>query len=103
MDVERRIMKRRVFVTGASGYLGSGIAARLVRAGYEVHGLTRSEEKAGSLAAAGIQPVVGDLEHWEEIGGSLKNADIVVHAAWNANDTAALDQRALAAIRDAVQ
>jgi nucleoside-diphosphate-sugar epimerase len=96
-------MKRRVFVTGASGYLGSGIAARLVRANFEVHGLTRSAEKAGALEAAGVHPVVGNLEDVASFDGALRNADIVVHAAWEASDTAALDQAALAAIRASVQ
>ncbi len=96
-------MKRRVFVTGASGYLGSGIAARLARAGHEVHGLTRSPDRAGALEAAGVRPVLGDLSDLESFDGALRNSDAVVHAAWEASDTAALDQQALAAIRAAVQ
>jgi len=101
--VEHPIMKRRVFVTGASGYLGSGIAARLARAGYEVHGLTRSTDRAGALEAAGVRPIVGDLAKLETFDGALRNSDIVVHAAWEAAETAELDQKALAAIRAAVQ
>lgn len=96
-------MKRRVFVTGASGYLGSGIAARLARANFEVHGLTRNEDHAGALEAAGVHPVVGNLADIESYDGVLRNADIVVHAAWDAADTAELDQQALAAIRASVQ
>lgn len=96
-------MKRRVFVTGASGYLGSGIAARLARANFEVHGLTRSVGNAGALEAAGVHPVIGNLEEIESYDGPLRNADIVVHAASDADDTAAVDQQALAAIRASVQ
>jgi nucleoside-diphosphate-sugar epimerase len=101
--MEPEIMKRRVFVTGASGYLGSAIAARLVRAGHEVWGLTRSEEKARSLAAAGIQPVIGDLASAGDFHGPLKNADVAVHVAADSKDAAITDQHALAAIRHAAQ
>jgi nucleoside-diphosphate-sugar epimerase len=94
-------MKRRVFVTGASGYLGSGISARLARGGFEVFGLTRNAERAGALEAAGVHPVVGDLEKPQSFDGPLRNADIVVHAA--SGEDAALDQKALIAIRTAVQ
>ena len=94
-------MKRRVFVIGASGYLGSAIAARMVRDDNEVLGLTRSPEKARSLAAHGVIPVVGDLEKADAWRGQLKNADVAIHVADGPNDAAALDQLALAAIRDA--
>ncbi|HKQ59389.1 MAG TPA: NAD-dependent epimerase/dehydratase family protein, partial [Candidatus Eisenbacteria bacterium] len=50
---------RKVFVTGSTGYVGSAIVARLVRAGLGVHALTRSPEGARRLEAAGARPVVG--------------------------------------------
>jgi nucleoside-diphosphate-sugar epimerase len=96
-------MKRRVFVTGAGGYLGSAIAARLARAGNEVWGLTRTEEKGKALAAAGVQPVIGDFEHPEAFHGPLKNADVAVHVAADSKESAVTDQRALDAIRHAAQ
>src|SRR5262245_23730388 len=96
-------MKGRVFVTGATGYLGGAIAVRLARAGYQVSGLTRSAEKVGALAAAGVHPVVGDLERAGEFHGALRNSDFVVHAALDAESPAATDERALAEIRHAVQ
>lgn len=96
-------MKRRVFVTGASGYLGSGIAPRLVRAGFEVTGLIHGESRGATLRSAGVRTVAGDFEHREGWDGALRNADVVVHAAWNRGDTAAQDQEALAAIRAAIQ
>ena len=95
-------MKRRVFITGASGYLGSAIAARLARGEYEVMGLTRSPEKAKALAAHGVIPVIGDLEKPEDWRGQMKNADVAIHAASDPKDVATRDQQALAAIRDAV-
>lgn len=94
-------MKRRVFVTGASGYLGSAIATRLVRAGHEVYGLTRSAEKGKALEAAGIRPVVGALDQREAFRGPLKNADVAIHVAMDPRDAAKFDQLALDAIREA--
>ncbi|HTK31160.1 MAG TPA: NAD-dependent epimerase/dehydratase family protein [Candidatus Saccharimonadaceae bacterium] len=95
-------MSQRIFVTGASGYLGGAIAARLARAGHQVFGLTRSAEHARGLEAAGVKPVIGDLEERATFIGALQNCDAVVHAAI-ADDAnvALLDQHALEAIREA--
>jgi nucleoside-diphosphate-sugar epimerase len=102
-EEESPIMTRRVFVTGAGGYLGSGIAARLARGGFAVTGLVRDAARASALATAGVRPVVGDFDRPASWDGALRNADAVVHAAWSLEDTATHDQKALAAIRDAIQ
>lgn len=95
-------MSNRIFITGATGYIGSAVAARLVRAGHEVIGLTRHDERAQGLEAAGITPVVGDLSKPETYVGLLKNCDAAVHAA---NDAEAgpsnVDMRALDSFREA--
>ncbi|HYM80344.1 MAG TPA: NAD-dependent epimerase/dehydratase family protein [Candidatus Limnocylindria bacterium] len=92
----------RVFVTGATGYLGSAIAARL-RRDHEVHGLTHSAERADSLAAAGIHPVLGDLANPGEWLATVKNCDAVVHAAYDQADAARQDQRALEMVHAAAR
>jgi nucleoside-diphosphate-sugar epimerase len=51
----------RVFVTGASGFIGSAVSGTLARAGHEVLGLVRTPAKARALAAQGIEPLVGDM------------------------------------------
>jgi nucleoside-diphosphate-sugar epimerase len=51
----------RVFVTGASGFIGSNVSGALARAGHEVLGLVRTSSKARALAAQGIEPLVGDM------------------------------------------
>lgn len=92
----------RVFVTGATGYLGAAIAARLVRSGYEVHGLARRAERAEALRAFGVRTLVGDIAHPESYVAELKNCDAVVHALSFEAERARLDQMALEAIRGGV-
>ena len=96
-------MAMRVFVTGASGYLGAAIAARLVKGDCEVQGLVRSEESAELVASLGVKPVIGDLEKPETFLSDLKNNDAVVHAALRSeHETARLDRLALETIRAGV-
>ncbi len=95
-------MKHRVFVTGATGYLGSAIAERAVRAGHDVWGLTRDEDRARSLEARGVRPVIGDLADPTEWTGTLQNCDVVIHAAFDSENGASdADANALDAIRTA--
>jgi nucleoside-diphosphate-sugar epimerase len=70
-----------VFVTGASGYIGGAVAARLLRAGHTVSGLTRDTAKAEQLAQLGIQPVVGTLDDADLLTTQARDADAVVNAA----------------------
>jgi nucleoside-diphosphate-sugar epimerase len=93
-------MKHRIFVTGATGYLGSAISARMAYAGHEVYGLTRSIESERALEAMGVKPVVGDLSDAESWIGILQNCDAVVHAAFDAETGASeQDHNALEAFR----
>lgn len=96
-------MKHRVFVTGATGYLGSAIATRLAKAGHTVFGLTRDAERARALATGGIQPVLGDLAESDGFLHQMKNCDVVVQAAVESGANQAIrDQQALEAIQHAV-
>jgi nucleoside-diphosphate-sugar epimerase len=92
-------MSHRIFLTGATGYLGSAIGARLARAGHEVLGLTRDDARSAFLKSLGIVPIVGSLADAEPWIGRLKNCDAVVHAASDPDGTAAQDQHALEAVR----
>ncbi len=96
-------MPQRIFITGATGYLGAAITARLVRAGHEVHGLTRTEEGAAIVRALGARAFVGDLHSSDIVLGDLKNCDAVVHAAVDGGDTPGADQLALETIRAGAQ
>ena len=97
-------MKSRIFITGASGYLGTAIAIRLARAGYEVIGLIRSADHGEPLRRAGVQPHLGDLTKPETFVSVLKNCDAAVHATTaREGSPAALDQMALEAFADAAE
>jgi len=97
-------MNHRVFITGATGYLGHTIALRLLRSGHAVFGLTRDPARARMLADAGVTPVTGDFGDPETFLSELKNCDCVVHAALEAGpDASRQDQRALEAIQAAVE
>ena len=71
----------RVFVTGASGWIGSAAVDELLAAGHEVVGLARSDASAASLQAKGVQVRRGDLDDRQSIRSGADAADAVLHLA----------------------
>ncbi|GIG69560.1 NAD-dependent epimerase/dehydratase family protein [Phytomonospora endophytica] len=71
----------RVFITGATGYIGGSIAVRLIAAGHRVTGLARTTGKADALAGLGVEPVVGTLDDVETLTAAARAADAVINAA----------------------
>ncbi len=71
----------RVFVTGASGWIGSAVVDELLAAGYDVTGLARSEASAAALAAKGARVRRGDLDDPDSIRAGAEDAEAVIHLA----------------------
>ncbi len=71
----------RIFITGASGYIGSAVAAACARAGHQVLGLVRDEEKARRLRRMEVHPVVGSMQEPASWLGAARDSQVVVHCA----------------------
>lgn len=70
-----------IFITGATGYIGGSVAQKLVKIGYRVRGLVRSQENADLLSKLGIEPVIGDLNDADLLIREVKQSDGVINAA----------------------
>ena len=73
----------RIFVTGATGFIGTELVKELIGAGHQVRGLARSEQGAEQLRAAGAQPHLGSLEDLDSLRGGATGMDAVVNLAFN--------------------
>jgi nucleoside-diphosphate-sugar epimerase len=72
----------RIFLTGATGYIGSAVQDALLRAGHDVTALVRDPEKAERVSLRGVRPIVGDLSKPTSYAVPAENADAIVHTAY---------------------
>lgn len=97
----------RIFLTGATGFIGSALVPELIGAGHEVIGMTRSDSGAQALAAAGAEIHRGTLGDPDSLRSGAKKADAVIHLAFDHDfshfvDNCEKDRRAIAALGSAL-
>lgn len=97
-----------VFLTGASGWVGSAVAEDLLAAGHQVTGLVRNAQKAQALTALGMQVVNGTLDDYQLLHDGASRADAVIHTAFNHDfsrfsENCAQDERAIQILGEALR
>ncbi len=75
----------KIFLTGASGFVGSAVAERLKGRGYQVAGLARNDESEAKLSEKKIEAIRGDLNDLEVLRNAAKDSDAVIHTAFSHN------------------
>jgi nucleoside-diphosphate-sugar epimerase len=90
----------RIFVTGASGWIGSAVVPELIGAGHQVLGLARSDSSAAAITAAGAEVLRGDLDDLDTLRAAAAGSDGVIHLAFihdftQIEDSVTADRRAI--------
>jgi nucleoside-diphosphate-sugar epimerase len=75
----------QIFLTGATGYIGSSVLEALLRARHDVTALVRDPEKAELIASRGVRPVIGDLARPASYASAAEQSDVIVHTALDAS------------------
>jgi nucleoside-diphosphate-sugar epimerase len=86
----------RIFLTGATGYVGSAVMDALLRSGHEVTALVRDPEKAEYVSGRGVHPIIGELSKPASYSAAAESADSIVHTAIeNSKHTQKVDRQAV--------
>jgi nucleoside-diphosphate-sugar epimerase len=98
----------RVFVTGATGWVGKAVVAELIAHGHRVIGLSRSAEKGQTLKASGAEVLLGTLDDLDALQDAARKADAVAHIGFSHDfsryaENAVQDQRVIEALGAALQ
>ncbi len=100
----------RIFLTGATGFIGSAIVQELLKSGHQVLGLARSDDKAQALTRLGISAHRGDLSDAESLAAGARACDGVIHTAFihdfanvSMAEAAEVDQQVIAAMVAALE
>ncbi|MDR5799886.1 MULTISPECIES: SDR family oxidoreductase [unclassified Caballeronia] len=98
----------RIFLTGATGFIGSALVTELIRAGHQVLGMTRSDAGAQTLEKAGAEVYRGTLEEPDSLVAGAAQADAVIHTAFDHDfsrfiENCEKDKRVIAALGSALE
>ncbi len=85
----------RVFLTGASGYIGTAVLDAFARAGHQVTGLVRNSEKAAEVAAQGATPLIGDLRVPASYRSAAEEHDVFIHTGFDGAHPVETDRLAI--------